>query len=155
MVTIVGTERGFINTLGDLMALDQDAIAAYEAAISRIDDAGFKARMQEFKAEHDRHVTELRDLIARLGGAPAAGAGLKSMLTQGKVAMGALFGDKAILKAMKSNEDDTNTAYERALKHKEIDGAAVPVLERGLADERRHLAWIEETLAELERRRRS
>ena len=71
------------------------------------------------------------------------------MLTQGKVAMGALFGDKAILKAMKSNEDDTNTAYERAIKHKDIDNAAGPVLERGLADERRHRQWIEETLAQL------
>lgn len=149
MATLVGTERGFINTLGDLMALDQDAIAAYEAAISRIDDPGFGEKLQAFKADHDRHVTELRDLLARLGGAPTAGAGLKSMLTQGKVAMGALFGDKAILRAMKSNEDDTNTAYERALRHKDADAAAVPVLERGLADERRHRQWIEETLARL------
>jgi uncharacterized protein (TIGR02284 family) len=149
MVTTVGTERGFINMLGDLMALDQDAIAAYEAAISRIDDSGFRRMLKEFKADHDRHVTELRDLIAHLGGAPSAGAGLKSMLTQGKVAMGALLGDKAILKAMKSNENDTNTAYERALKHQDIETAAVAVLERGLADERRHRAWIEETLAGL------
>ena len=149
MVTMVGTERGFINMLGDLMALDQDAIAAYEAAISRIDDGGFRQTLQKFKADHDRHVTELRELIAHLGGAPSVGTGLKSMLTQGKVAMGALLGDKAILKAMKSNEDDTNTAYERALKHQDIETAAVPVLERGLADERRHRAWIEETLAGL------
>lgn len=149
MVTMVGTERGFINTLGDLMALDQDAIAAYEAAIDRIDDAGFKQKLQEFKADHDRHVTELREAIARLGGAPTVGAGLKSMLTQGKVAMGAIFGDKQILKAMKSNEDDTNTAYERAVRHKDVDSAAVAVLERGLADERRHRAWIEETLSAL------
>ena len=60
MATLVGTERGFINTLGDLMALDQDAIAAYEAAILRIDDAGVRQKLQEFKADHDRHVTELR-----------------------------------------------------------------------------------------------
>jgi uncharacterized protein (TIGR02284 family) len=150
MATMVGTERGFLNTLGDLMALEQDAIAAYDAAITRIDDAGFKAKLQEFKADHERHVSELDALIAKLGGAPSAGAGLKSMLTQGIVAIGSLFGDKTILRAMKSNEDDTNTAYERAVKHRDVDAAAVRTLERGLADERRHRAWIEETIAGLQ-----
>lgn len=150
MTTMVGTERGFLNTLGDLMALEQDAIAAYDSAISRIDGAGFKAKLKEFKGDHARHISELDTLIAELGGAPSTGAGLKSVLTQGKVAIGSLFGDKAILKAMKSNEDDTNTAYERAVKHKEIQQPAVAMLERGLADERRHRAWIEEAITGLE-----
>jgi hypothetical protein len=34
-----------------------------------------------------------------------------------------LMRDKAILQAMKTNEDDTNTAYERAVKH---DDAPTP-----------------------------
>ena len=38
----------------------------------------------------------------------------KQMLTTGKVALASLMGDGAILAAMKTNEDDTVTAYERA-----------------------------------------
>jgi hypothetical protein len=58
-------------------------------------------------------------------------------------------GDKAILVAMKTNEDDTNTAYERAVNHEGRHASAEEVLRRGLADERRHRAWIDETLAAL------
>ena len=58
-------------------------------------------------------------------------------------------GDRAILVAMKTNEDDTNTAYERAVNHEQKHSSADEVLRRGLADERRHRAWIEETIAKL------
>ena len=41
----------------------------------------------------------------------------KSYLTQGKVILANLIGDLTILRAMRSNEIDTNTAYEFAKKH--------------------------------------
>lgn len=149
MVTMVGTERDLLNMLGDLMSLEYDAIAAYDSAISRIDGASFKQQLQDFRSDHERHIHELEAVIKQLGGAPSAGAGAKSLLTQGKVAVGSLFGDKAILLAMKTNEDDTNTAYERAVNHQDANAAVAEVLNRGLADERRHRAWIEDTLARL------
>ena len=52
-----------------------------------------------------------------------------TVLTKGKVVLGGLIGDNAVLQAMKTNEDDTNTAYERAL-----------------GDERRHRDWMVETI---------
>ena len=38
--------------------------------------------------------------------------------------LGGLIGDKAILVAMKTNEDDTNTAYERAVNHEQRHASA-------------------------------
>lgn len=52
-----------------------------------------------------------------------------TVLTKGKVVLGGPMGDKAVLQAMKTNEDDTNTAYERAL-----------------GDERRQRDWMVETI---------
>lgn len=149
MVTMVGTEADFINLLGDLASLDYDAIAAYDSAISRIDNPQFKQQLQQFREDHQRHTVELGTIISQLGGTPPSGAGAKSMLTKGKVVLGGLMGDKAILVAMKTNEDDTNTAYERAVNHENRIASAEEVLRRGLADERRHRAWIEETIAAL------
>jgi uncharacterized protein (TIGR02284 family) len=149
MVTMVGTEADFLNLLGDLASLDYDAIAAYDSAISRIDSPQFKQQLQQFREDHQRHTVELGSIISQLGGAPPSGAGAKSMLTQGKVVLGSLIGDKAILVAMNSNEDDTNTAYERAVNHKARHASTEEVLRRGLADERRHRAWMEEVLATL------
>ena len=58
-----------------------------------------------------------------------------------------MVGDKRILEALKSNEDDTNKAYERAVEMSRDQPSAEPVLRAGLEDERRHRAWIEKQLA--------
>jgi hypothetical protein len=84
-----------------------------------------------------------------VGRQPPAEGDMKSWLTQGKVVLGGLVGDKAVLQTMKTNEDDTNTAYECAVKHPDALGELHATLERGLADERRHRDWLVETIAEL------
>jgi uncharacterized protein (TIGR02284 family) len=149
MVTTVGLELDFLNMLGDLTSLEYDALGAYDAAISRVRDPEVKQQLQSFRADHDRHIRELDGIIRQLGGAPSPGPGVKSMLTQGKVAFGAIFGDKAILTAMKSNEDDTNTAYERAVHHSDARAPAMGMLRRALEDEQRHRDWIELAIGRL------
>ncbi|MDB6101423.1 MAG: uncharacterized protein JWO52_1422, partial [Gammaproteobacteria bacterium] len=57
-------------------------------------------------------------------------------------------GDMQVLLAMKTNVDDTNTSFERAIKDVEA-GDLVNVFEKNLSDERRHRAWIETTIATL------
>lgn len=133
--------------LGGLVEVDFDAISAYDTAIDRLEDRQAKERLQEFKTDHERHVRELQDVIEQLGGSPPVEGDMKAVLTKGKVALGALSGDEAILKAMKSNEDQTNSAYEEAVQHPDAGGDIKALLERGLADERRHRAWLEERLA--------
>ena len=58
-------------------------------------------------------------------------------------------GDKAILQAMRTNEADTNTAYERAVAFHGLSTEMRQVLQRGLQDERRHCEWILEQLKTL------
>ncbi len=147
MVTTVGTEGNLVDTLNNLIQLDYDAIEAYEAAIDRLDSAEYKARLKQFRDDHARHTRDLGAVVTELGGTPARQGGAKSMLTRGKVMMADLMGDGAILQAMKSNEDDTNTAYERALRNAEDNAAAATKLRAGLEDERRHRAWIEQALS--------
>ncbi len=147
MVTTVGTESDLVDMLNNLIQLDYDAIEAYDAAVDRLDSAEYKARLKEFREDHARHTRDVGAVVTELGGKPAKQGGAKSMLTRGKVMMADLLGDTAILQAMKSNEDDTNTAYERAVKAAEGTPAAATVLRAGLEDERRHRAWIEQAIA--------
>jgi len=49
---------------------------------------------------------------------------------------------------MKSNEDDTNEAYERAVAREGLPSRLQQILQQNLQDERRHRAWIEARLAE-------
>ena len=55
-------------------------------------------------------------------------------------------GDEAILQAVRINEAETNTAYERAVKFSGLPSNTQDVLQRGLEDERRHCEWILQTL---------
>ena len=144
MATRVGTEDNAVEMLEHLMALDYDAIEAYSAAIERLENQQWKAQLATFRSDHERHVHELAPIIRSLGGKPPSGPGAKAMLTEGKVKLANLLGDEAILKAMRSNEDDTNTAYQRALS--KCPPEACDMLARGLEDEQRHREWIVATL---------
>ncbi|WP_131784099.1 ferritin-like domain-containing protein [Legionella gresilensis] len=146
MVTMVGTQEKFEDALYELCELDYDAVEAYEAAINRLDKKDYVSKMEEFKNDHQRHIEEISNLLRKHQAKVPDGPSPKNILTQGKVVLANLMGDEAILKAMLSNEQDTNTAYERLNEHKEKWGDANTILSRGLEDERRHKQWIQLTL---------
>lgn len=146
MATLVGKQTNVVSLLRNLIELDYDAIEAYEAAIEKLDNASFREQMSAFCDDHRRHVAELNPILQRLGGEPVLQGDIKRVLTKGKVYLGSLISDRAILAAMKTNEEDTNTAYERAVAHVGVDAETLAVLQRNLSDERRHRAWIIQTL---------
>jgi rubrerythrin len=151
MTTAVGLQSSFDDAVRDLVELDYDAIEAYVTAINRLDNEEYRSKLSEFKADHDRHIQELGALLLKHDvDGPTGPSLIKQWLTKGKVVLAELSGDNAILAAMLHNEEDTNTAYQRVSEHNEIWSDAVDIIQRGLQDERRHKAWLEETLAKIE-----
>jgi uncharacterized protein (TIGR02284 family) len=146
MATTIGTESSFVEMCSDLIELDFDAIEAYEAAIDRFESDDYKHVFRQFLADHERHVRELSEVVRRNGSTPPSKGNFKRLLTKGKVVLGNMAGDRGILKAMKTNEDDTNEAYERASGRFDVPAETKAVLERALQDERRHREWIEKQL---------
>ena len=149
MATTVGTEDTLDDLLTDLIQLDFDAAGAYEAAIDRLEDAGFRATMTAFRQDHLRHIDELGRFLEEMGQTPPTEGDMKAILAKGKVVMGGLMGDKALLQAMKTNEDDTNTAYERAVRHRDAGPQLQAALQQALGDERRHRDWMVATIQRL------
>ncbi|HKY19642.1 MAG TPA: PA2169 family four-helix-bundle protein [Vicinamibacterales bacterium] len=135
-----------IKALNELIELDYDAIEAYRAAIERIDSQTYKAALNTYCGDHERHTQNVGEVVRALGGTPAQGPDMKKYLTKGKVVIADLVGDDhAILTAMLMNEEVTNKAYEAALKL-ELGAGARSVVEANLTDERRHRAWIQAQL---------
>jgi len=137
-----------IKKLTDVVELDYDAAAAYREAIERLDDTASKAKMQEFLRDHERHISDLSEVIRKEGGTPPDSGDFKKVLTKGKVQLADLAGDDAILKAMKTNEDQTTSKYE-SMVEEDFPNHIHTLLKQGLEDERRHKAWIEMTLKEI------
>jgi len=150
MVTMVGKQRSFDEAMVSLLELEYDALEAYETALERI-SAPYKDELTEFTNDHRRHISELTRLLTehQHPDIPTGPSGGKHLLTKGKVILGSLVGDKAILMAMHSNEGDTNTAYERMISRTDKWSEADVIINQALKDERKHKAWLEQTIDRL------
>src|SRR5688572_26281237 len=102
----IGKESQLIDTLRHLITLDFDTIVAYQAALARVDSVKCKRALQEFLTDHWRHTQELTPLVQELGGIAPTHADAMIILTKGKVLIGQLAGDRGLLAAMHSNEQD-------------------------------------------------
>jgi uncharacterized protein (TIGR02284 family) len=141
--------RDAIEALNDLIQLDYDAVQAYKQAIEKIDDVIARMDLEAFQADHERHITDLSQVVRMLGGEPIElGRDLKGVLLEGLTVLRSVTGTLGALRAMKMNEKLTNRAYERALEMPLPAGAREVVL-RNREDERRHLASIEVQIARL------
>lgn len=145
MVTMVGEECSIEELVTDLISLEHDAIAAYESCMARLDNKELSAQIAIFKQDHLQHLKVLTEMARELGVQAPPGGDLKKMLTTGKIALAEVMGDAAILKAMKTNEDDTVTAYERAIRHEDAIPATKAFFMSAHLDEERHRAWMSTT----------
>lgn len=134
-----------IDTLKDLIRLDNDAIRAYRQAIDACDTLEIKERLLEFEGDHQRHVQDLAVCLRTLGSEPPEGRDVKGFLIEGFTAIMSR-GDRSALLAMRGNEELTNRRYDAA-RRAGLPADVVPIIERNYTDEVRHLAWIKDALA--------
>lgn len=136
-----------LDGLNDLLQLDHDAIAAYDVAISKLEDRDHAGMIAGYRRDHERHVRELNELVARLGGTPANHPHVTGPFKTALQSLGGLAGDKGVLLAFRTNELQVRTKYDlyasRAMLwppdvKRVIDGAAL--------DEERHYAWVADVL---------
>jgi len=132
-----------LDGLNDLLQLDHDALAAYDVAISKLEDRDHAGQITGFRRDHERHVYELNELVTRLGGTPVNHPHATGPFKTALQSLGGLAGDKGLLMAFRTNELQVRTKYDtyasRAMLwppevKRVIDGAAL--------DEERHYAWV-------------
>jgi uncharacterized protein (TIGR02284 family) len=134
-----------IEKLNDLIALDIDAVNAYETAIKRVEASDVRERLRGFQQDHERHIRDLSGCVVDLHGKPRQKADTKGFFLKSFTAITSMMGDKAALAAMKGNEQLINRGYDKALEENWPPSVRT-VIERNRADERKQLAFIEELL---------
>lgn len=138
-----------VKTIQELVALDYNAIEAYDAAIERLENPRLSAKLVEFRQDHHRHTENLGEILRLQGEDVPNGPDMKRFLTKGKVVIADIGDDETILKAMNANEKVTNETYEKALKLDDLHGPARTTISGNLSDEQRHKAWL---VSQIERR---
>lgn len=130
-----------------LAQLDIDAVNAYEQALKNIEHADIHANISQFKNDHIQHIDDLATAIRSLGGEPPERTlGIKGFMIAGFTAIRSATGTQGALKAMQSNEKLTNSTYEKALSWESPPNIKM-LIEKNYADEKRHLAYINDVLA--------
>ena len=111
-MVMAGNEFSIEDLVTNLIYLEHDAIAAYDRCIERLDDKTLGTRIADFKRDHDDHLRVPSEMSRQLDIEAPTGGDIKPRLTT-KIVLGDMIGDAAILKSMKTNDDDTVAAYER------------------------------------------
>jgi rubrerythrin len=139
-------EKSEVAKLRSLAQLDVDAVGAYDAAISRVNEPLVRERLNDFRVDHVRHVQDLNALIQRFGGEPVElKPDLKGTAMKSLTAVTSMMGTEAALVAMLGNEEFTNRAYEMALQFDwspDVRG----LIQKNREDEYRHVTWIRDAV---------
>jgi hypothetical protein len=115
-----------------------------------------RTQLALFRVDHERHIQELSNCLAAFGEkAPERSRDFTGFLLEGMTAIRALLGTLQALKAMRQNELTTNREYQGALDYAGYPSDVRAMLQRGLADERRHLQYIEDQIATFEEHNRA
>lgn len=132
-----------VEALNDLIETDHNAISAYNTAIDGLEKhPSIRDNFIQFRGDHERHVRELSPFVRQYGGEPEKKPGGMGLLQKGWTAVSKLGGADAIVSAMVSNEETTVSAYEEGTT-KNFPPEILQVVQRGLEDERRHLAYCQ------------
>jgi len=138
--------RGMVAELNDLLKLDHDAVQAYGIAIGAVNRTEYQKQLEAFRADHERHIVELSQLIRSRDATPIDLPHLPSGAFKVALqAIGAAGGDRTLLLAFKANERQVRDKYRRAarLPH---PADVTSVLARGAEDETRHYMWVLDVL---------
>jgi vacuolar-type H+-ATPase subunit H len=136
-----------IDGLNDLLQLDHDAIGAYDVAIEKLADRDHANQILGFRRDHERHIQELNELIAALGGEAKNQPHLTGPFKQALQSLGAVGGDRGVLAAFRQNELQVRSKYELyAAKANHWPQNLKRAIDRNALDEERHYRWVAEAM---------
>ena len=139
--------RDVVALLNRLIQMHYDAIDGCKAAVAQIGDARDRAHLAVALEDHRGHVGELAVVVRNLGGEPASQGRIevasRTRRTSGVgLCRSSAEAEHALLEAFWRKEERARIAYEDATSQPGVPLDVLAALERNLADERKHLAWV-------------
>lgn len=125
----MATVEKSIDTLNDLIEINNDRVAGFEKAIADIKDenADLKELFQDYTAQSREFSQELTAIVAANGADAETGSSASGSLHRAWIDVKALFGGsdrESILSEAERGEDAIKKAYRNALSDGELSGEA-------------------------------
>ncbi len=134
--------------LSKLVALEIDAVHAYAAAMAAVGGASsaIGSELDLFEVEHQRHALELYDAFLKIGQTPPeVTPDVKGVVIGALTQPRRQLSPAEVLEAVRGNERLIGSMYAKALG-KGFPPDLQAVVGRILAQERRHLEWVERAI---------
>jgi rubrerythrin len=133
--------------LNDLLQLDHDAVGAYEIAMEKLQDRDHADQIAGFRRDHERHIRELNELIADLGGTPMNQPHATGPFKLALQSLGGLAGDRGTLMAFRTNELQVRAKYDSYAAKANLWPTNIKrVIDACALDEERHYRWVSDVL---------
>ncbi|WP_420130291.1 DUF2383 domain-containing protein [Longimicrobium sp.] len=133
--------------LNDLLQLDHDAVGAYQIAMEKLNDRDHADQIAGFRRDHERHIRELNELIADLGGTPKNHPHATGPFKLALQSLGGLAGDKGVLMAFRTNELQVRSKYDSYASRANAWPTHIKrVVDACALDEERHFRWVSDVL---------
>lgn len=143
MASIVHHQGSEGDILEEAIKLEIDCIAAYTTASRDCSHPAIAKTLQEWAADHERHLVALRDRRAQLN-MPEVGANLLTeALNRAKVKLGATFGLAAVLMAIENNALDAADTYRQIAERVELPAQTRDMFASMRDSARQHTAALE------------
>lgn len=138
------SERDIIRRLRDLAQMDVEAANVYDEALERAGDDEVRARFLRFSREHQNHADSLSRAVQRMGAAAVdQKVDLAERMAEAYSVIRIATGTDSAVRAMHGVEREHVRRYEEAARL-DVPPEVHQLLERFLAEERQHLAYLEE-----------
>lgn len=141
-------ESDIIGKLNSMVRLDNDALSSYNRVIGNIDDQVIKSEITRFRDDHLRHVDKLSSLVIKYGGVPARDdKDIRGLFLGSATAIENFAGLQGSLMALQTGEKVTNNDYSEAVSW-DVPEDVLLVLKENYEDEKRHLRFVNQAIAD-------
>ncbi|KAA9006647.1 ferritin-like domain-containing protein [Histidinibacterium aquaticum] len=139
----IGTELSQARLVRNLLELESVAIAIYDSALERLSAAEELSALADFRQDHVRHVQELTEMAARLriNNVPKHGSAPTQSFSG--LEMNELESLPQLMRALKTNEENTGIAYRKAAANPLSDLDMTRIFHAAAHDEEQHQEWME------------
>ena len=145
MTTAIGTEQNPFDVIINTLDLENSVKEAYMQSISRITDSTYKSKLSEFLDEHEKHISELSNLLKiHKKESLIKTSKLNPAIAKIKIMFANLIGDKLILSSISNYEADLHKIYERINARHDIWSEFKEIFKQALKDENKHKVWLDD-----------
>lgn len=150
MTTNAGKQDNFVDAIKNLIELEHDIKELYDQAINKSVSDNYKIKLNEFSQDHAHHIEKISELLTnRKEQIPIMSGFVRPLINTIKVEFANLVEDQAELSNIINNEKDIHKVYERINARHDRWDEAKELLKQALQDQKKHMAWLEETIKSL------